>query len=329
MVTWEIKKIIKSKNGIIALILFLILSISMVFINPQLANEINNNGKVSLTAEEQFNNKIQQLKEVGNGEGKDEFSKELREMANEKLAAIKFNGYKDVEFWQVFNYRIAHPFMIFIMLIIITMFFSNIYTDEIISGMDSLILPSRNKNKVLYSKLAMSIVLPIVLYSGYLVTQFIITYIQYGKPINGNLQAIRILDIPLLVKNPYTIYEFILLKIGILLILLITLSVLASLISFITKNSIQSISGFLIFIFLGKVMTLIKFLPNKLLLMLSKINYIDLTFNFNKFALMYSGRLKLFSLKLDITNLTIAILIGTLFIEILLCKIIFKKFLTR
>ncbi|MBW4827437.1 MAG: hypothetical protein KZY61_07360 [Clostridiaceae bacterium] len=320
---------IKSKNGIIALILFLILSISMVFINPQLANEINNNGKVSLTAEEQFNNKIQQLKEVGNGEGKDEFSKELREMANEKLAAIKFNGYKDVEFWQVFNYRIAHPFMIFIMLIIITMFFSNIYTDEIISGMDSLILPSRNKNKVLYSKLAMSIVLPIVLYSGYLVTQFIITYIQYGKPINGNLQAIRILDILLLVKNPYTIYEFILLKIGILLILFITLSVLASLISFITKNSIQSISGFLIFIFLGKVMTLIKFLPNKLLLMLSKINYIDLTFNFNKFALMYSGRLKLFSLKLDITNLTIAILIGTLFIEILLCKIIFKKFLTR
>lgn len=329
MVTWEIKKIIKSKNGIIALILFLILSISMVFINPQLANEINNNGKVSLTAEEQFNNKIQQLKEVGNGEGKDEFSRELREMANEKLAAIKFNGYKDVEFWQVFNYRIAHPFMIFIMLIIIAMFFSNIYTDEIISDMDSLILSSRNKNKVLYSKLTISVVLPIVLYSGYLVTQFIITYIQYGKPINGNLQAIRILYIPLLVKNPYTIYEFILLKIGILLILFITLSVLASLISFITKNSIQSISGFLIFIFLGKVMTLIKFLPNKLLLILSKINYIDLTFNFNKFALMYSGRLKLFSLKLDITNLTIAILIGTLFIEILLCKIIFKKFLTR
>ncbi|HHV25667.1 MAG TPA: hypothetical protein GXX63_00965 [Tissierellia bacterium] len=329
MVTWEIKKIIKSKNGIIALILFLILSISMVFINPQLASEINNNGEVSLTAEEQFNNKIQQLKEVGNGEGKDEFSKEFKEMANEKLAAIKFNGYKDVEFWQVFNYRTAHPFMIFIMLIIITMFFSNIYTDEIISDMNSLILSSRNKNKVLYSKLAISIVFPIVLYAGYLITQFIITYIQYGKPINGNLQAIRILDIPLLVKNPYTIYEFILLKIGILLILLITLSVLASLISFITKNSIQSISGFLIFIFLGKVMTLIKFLPNKLLLMLSKINYIDLTFNFNKFALMYSGRLKLFSLKLDITNLTIAILIGTLFIEILLCKIIFKKFLTR
>ncbi|MBU5292964.1 hypothetical protein KQH90_02810 [Anaerosalibacter bizertensis] len=329
MVTWEIKKIIKSKNGIIALILFLILSISMVFINPQLASEINNNGEVSLTAEEQFNNKIQQLKEVGNGEGKDEFSKELKEMANEKLAAIKFNGYKDVEFWQVFNYRTAHPFMIFIMLIIITMFFSNIYTDEIISDMDSLILSSRNKNKVLYSKLAISIIFPVVLYVGYLVTQIIITYIQYGKPINGNLQAIRILDIPLLVKNPYTIYEFILLKIGILLILLITLSVLASLISFITKNSIQSISGFLIFIFLGKVMTLIKFLPNKLLLILSKINYIDLTFNFNKFALMYSGGIKLFSLNLDITNLSVAILIGTLFIEILLCKIIFKKFLTR
>lgn len=329
MVIWKIKKMFKSKSGIIALILFLVISISIVFINPKLEGKIENNSQNSMTAEEQFNIKLQQLEEADKDEGKDEFSKELREMANEKLAAIKFKKYKDVRFWQVFNYRATHPFMIFIMLIIIAMFFSNIYTDEIISGVDSLILSSRNKNKVLYSKLAISIGLPIILYIGYLATQFIVTYMQYGRPLNGDLQAIRILDIPLLVKAPYTIYEFILFKIGILLIILITLSGLASLISFITKNSIQSTSGFLIFIFLGKVMTLIKFLPEKLLLILSKINYIDLTFHFNEFVGMYSGRLKVFSVNLDITNLCLAILIGTLFIEILLCKIIFKNFLTR
>ncbi|MGN9166306.1 hypothetical protein ACTNDY_13695 [Tissierellaceae bacterium HCP3S3_D8] len=329
MVIWESKKMFKSKNAIIALILFLVLSISMVFINPQLEGKSGNNSQALVTAEEQFNIKLQQLEEAGEYEGKDEFSEELREMANEKLAAIKFKEYKDVRFWQVFNYRATHPFMIFIMLIIIAMFFSNIYTDEIISGVDSLILSSRNKNKVLYSKLAISIGFPIVLYVVYLVTQFMVTYIQYGRPINGSLLAIRILDIPLLVKDAYTIYEFILLKIGILLIILITLSVLASLISFITKNSIQSTSGFLIFIFLGKVIILIKWLPKIVLLVISKINYIDLISNFNEFALMYSGRLKIFSMNLDITNLCLVILIGTLFIEILLCKITFKKFLTR
>lgn len=329
MITWELKKMFKSKSGIIALIIFFILSISMVFIKPQLEGKINNNSKVSITAEEQFNIKIEQLKEAGKNEEKDEFSKELSEMANEKLAAMKFKEYKDVTFWQVFNYRAAHPFMIFMMIIIIIMFFSNIYTDEIISGVDNLILSSRNKNKVLYSKLAISIGFPIVLYTGYLVAQFIVTYMQYGEPLNGDLLAIRILDVPLLVKDPYTIYGFIMLKIGILLTILITLSTLASLISFITKNSSQSTSLFLIFIFLGKVMTLIKFLPMKLLLILSKINYIDLTFHFNEFVGIYSGRLKVLSMNLDITNLCLTILAGILFVEILLSIVTIKKFLTR
>lgn len=329
MITWELKKMFKSKSGIIALIIFFILFISMVLIKPQLEGTINNNSKVSITAQEQYNLKIKQLKETSKNEGQDEFSKELSEMANEELAAMKFKEYKDVRFWQAFNYRAAHPFMIFSMFIIITILFSNIYTDEIISGMDSLILSSRNKNKVLYSKLAISIGLPIVLYTVYLAVQFIVTYMQYGEPLNGNLQAIRILDSPLLVKAPYTIYEFIMLKIIILLTILITLSTLASLISFITKNSSQSTSAFLIFIFLGKIMTLTKLLPMKLILILSKINYIDLTFHFNEFVGMYSGRLKVLSMNLDITNLCLTILAGTLFIEILLSILTFKKFLTR
>lgn len=278
MINWEIKKIFKSKSGIIALILFFILFISMVFIKPQLG---------------------------GGG------------------------GHKDITFWKVFNYRAFHPLMTSIMLIIIIIIFSNIYTDEVISTVDNLILSSRNKNKVLYSKLALSIGIPTVLYTVYLAIQFIITNIQYGKPINGELQAIRIFDNPLLLKDGYTIYKFVLLKIGIMLIILISLGVLASLFSFITTNYIQSTSGFLIFIFLGKAMTLIKFLPKEALLIFSKINFIDLIFNFNEFAGMYSGRLKVFSTSLDVTNLCLGIMIVTLFIEIFLCTNIFKKFLTR
>ncbi|WP_097027658.1 hypothetical protein [Clostridium peptidivorans] len=279
MITWEIKKILKSKNGRIALILFFILCTSMIFMKPQL--EVVSHYKNS------------------------------------------------VDFWKVFNYRAFHPLMTFIMLIIIINVFSNIYTDEIISTVDNLILSSRNKNKVLYSKLALSIGVPTILYAVYLAAQFIITYIQYGKPINGGLQAIKILDNPFLVKEGYTIYGFILLKIGIILIILTTLGVLASLISFITKNSIQSTSGFLIFIFLGKVITLIKWLPKTVLLIFSKINYVDLIFNFQEFAGVYSGTLKIFNMSLDITNLCMSILIGTLFTGIFLCTITFKKFITR
>lgn len=327
MINWEIKKIFKSKNGIIALILFLIISMSMVFIKP---NQIIQDGSEnSMSDEEKFNMKVELLREQSKNKGEDDISEELKEMSNEKLAAIKFYEYKDTMFWKVFNYRAFHPLMSSIMLIIIIIIFSNIYTDEIVSNVDSLILSSENKNKVLYSKLALSIGIPVFLYTVYLAIQFIITIMQYGKPINGVLQAIRIVDNPLLLKDAYTIYNFVLLKIGIMFVIFITLGVLASLFSFVSTNSIQSTSGFLIFVFLGKVMTLIKYLPKEVLLVLSKINFIDLIFNFNELIGMYFGRLKLFTMNLDIANLCFVIIIAILFIGIFLCTSIFKKFLTR
>lgn len=327
MINWEIKKIFKSKNGIIALILFLIISMSMVFIKPnQIIQDGNEN---SMSDEEKFNMKVELLREQSKNKGEDDISEELKEMSNEKLAAIKFYEYKDTMFWKVFNYRAFHPLMSSIMLIIIIIIFSNIYTDEIVSNVDSLILSSENKNKVLYSKLALSIGIPVFLYTVYLVIQFIITIMQYGKPINGVLQAIRIVDNPLLLKDAYTIYNFVLLKIGIMFVIFITLGVLASLFSFVSTNSIQSTSGFLIFVFLGKVMTLIKYLPKEVLLVLSKINFIDLIFNFNELIGMYFGRLKLFTMNLDIANLCFVIIIAILFIGIFLCTSIFRKFLTR
>lgn len=331
MIQWEIKKIFKSKNGIFTFILFFILAISMVFIKPQLEglNDYKENSKGITSVEEQFNMKVKLLKEISEIEENDDFSNELKEISNKKLSAIKFNEYKDIKFWKVFHHRAFHPFMTFVMLIIIVINFSNIYTDEIISTVDKLILTSRNKYKVLYSKLALSIVTPVILYMAYLIMQFIITYIQFGKPINGGLQVLRILDNPLLIKDAYTIYEFIILKIGIMLIILTTLGVFGALFSFLTTNSIQSTSAFFIFIFLGKVMTLIKWLPNEALMIFSKANYIDLIFNFNEFAGMYSGRFRIFDISLDITNLCLGIMIAVFFIGIFTCRSIFSKYLAR
>lgn len=331
MIQWEINKIFKSKYGIFTLSLFFILSISMGFIKPQLegVNEYGEHGNGLISVEDQFNMKVKLLRAVSENEGKDDISNELKEISNKKLGAIKFNDYKDITFWKVFHHRAFHPFMTFVMLIIIVIIFSNIYTDEIISTVDKLILTSKNKYKVLYSKLALSIAAPVILYTAYLIIQFIITYIQFGKPVNGSLQVLRIWDNPLLIKDAYTIYEFIFLKSGIMLIILITLGVFASLFSFLTTNSIQSTSAFFIFIFIGKVMTLIKWLPKEALVIFSKVNFIDLIFYFNEFAGMYSGRFRIFDISLDITSLCLGIMIAVFFIGIFSCKSIFSKYLTR
>lgn len=277
MITWEIKKIFKSKNGIISIILFLILSVVMTFLKPKMAG----------------------------------------------------GNYKGVEFWTVFNYRSYHPLMAFIMIIIITMIFCNIYTDEIISTVDNLILSSKNKNRTLYSKLALGIGIPVILYIVYLILQFIITYIQFGRPMNGSMQAMRLFDNPELIKDTLTIYGLTLFKIKVMIIILITFGVVASLFSFITKNSIQATSGFLIFLFLGKVITLLKFLPEKLLFICGQFNYIELIFNFNNLMGMNFGKINVFSMNVDIISLCVIMLIGILLLGIILCICTFKRFLTR
>lgn len=339
MIIWEMKKIFYSKRGVIALILFLVLSISMVFIKPKLegVSEYTKEGQQAVqqwnkgnwTEQQQFDRKIQLLKESSKNDRKDEFSKDLKEISNEKISAIKVYEYKDVKFWKVFNHRAFHPLMCFIMLIIIIIIFSNIYTEEIVSIMDNLILSSKNKNKVLYSKLALSILIPLILYGMYLLAQFAITHIQYGKPINGGLQVIRIVDNPILINNAYSIYGFMCMKISVMLMTFITLGIVGSLFSFITINSVQSTSGFFIFIFLGKAITLIKGLPKEIILVFSRINYIDLIFNFNELVGMYFGKIKIFNTNLDLTNFSLIIMIFILCIAILSCITVFKKFLTR
>ncbi|WBW97766.1 hypothetical protein [Oceanirhabdus sp. W0125-5] len=339
MIAWEIKKIFKSKTGLIVLGLFVFLCGVMSLIKPTLETENSyRNEKYELIvdrrpekeiAQEKLNNKLSQIEAMANNQSDDEFSQKMIEISKEKLKAIKSREYEDVSFFKVFNHRVSHPFMSVIIVIILILIFSNIYTDERVSGVDNIILPSKNKFKALYAKLILAVNLPIVIYGIYLGIVFLITLIQYGTPVSGELGAFRIVDNAIFLNGAFTINEYLSLKFGIMILIFISIALFSSFFSFNSKNSLGSISGCLIFILLGKVCTLIKFLPNSLLMMLSKGNYVDLIFYPNQFIGMYFGNVDIFGMNLDLINLASQILVFIMFIGIALCVFTFKKVLTR
>ncbi len=339
MIFWELKKMLKSKTGLIAIALFVFLCGVIVFVKPVLETEnFYRNDKYELVADrrpgeeiaqEKFNNKIAEIETMANLEGNDPFSLKIREMSQEKLKSIKSKAYKDVSFFKVFNHRAAHPLVSFIIVIISVLIFSNIYTDEIISGMDNIILSSKNKFKVLYSKLGLAIILPIVLYGSYLIIVFLVTLGQHGTPVNGGFEAFRIVDNGSLLNGTFTINSYLMLKVGVMMLVFTTIAVFASFFSFITTNSLASISGTLIFIVFGKVCTLMKFLPESLFSVFSKGNYVDIMFYPNQFVGMYFGQVNILGKSLDLIKLCNSVLIAILFVGIALCVLTFKMILNK
>ncbi|MCM1992216.1 hypothetical protein [Oceanirhabdus seepicola] len=339
MILWELKKIFKSKTGLIVLALLVFLCGVMGLVKTTLETENSyRNDKYELIidsrpekdiSQEKLNNKIAVIQGMANNDGVDDFSLKMREVSKDKLKSIKSMEYEDVSFFKGFNHRAAHPFMLIVMVIILVLIFSNIYTDERVSGVDNIILPSKYKFKALYAKLGLAIILPIVIYGFYLGIEFLITLVQYGIPVSGELGAFRIVDNGALLNGAFTINEYLLLKIGTMILIFISISVFSSFFSFITKNSLESISGTLIFIIFGKVSTLMKFLPDTFLSILSKGNYVDLMFYPNKFVGMYSGNVNVFGMNLELINLCNGLLITTMFSGIALCVFTFKKILTR
>lgn len=339
MIIWELKKIFKSKTGLIVLALFIFLSGIIGFLKPTLETENSyRNAQYELVidsrpgkeiAQEKFNEKIKQMEQIGNTYVNDESINKIIEITRDYLRFMKYREYKDVDFYKVMDYRVDYPFMSVIIIIILALIFSNIYIDERVSGVDNIILSSRNKSKALYSKLALAVILPIVLYGFYLGITFLTTFIQYGKPVNGGLEAFRIVDMGIFLNRAYTINEYLLLKIGTMTLIFISIAVFSSFFSFISSNSLGAISATLIFIGFGKVCTLIKSLPDSLLGILSKGNYVDLIFYPDRFVGMYAGNVDILGKSLDIINLCNGILISTVFIGCILCIFTFKKILTK
>ncbi|NEU06393.1 hypothetical protein [Clostridium senegalense] len=340
----ELNKLIKNKNGIIALAIFIVLSLVMVFLNPQLESERSyleqeNYGFVdmregSVLASENFEIKINELEQLANQSANDSSSKKMRNMAQEKLDKVKVMNYKDVDFWKVYNHKVAHPLTLIGLLSIIAMLICNIYSDEVVSSMDTLILTSKNKYKALSSKGMLAIVVPIVTYVGFLAITFIETFLKYGRPINGDLQAFRIVDNFMMLEGSFTIMQYVALKIVFVLVLLLSLSIIGAIISFKTESSMASISIFGVYIILGKILVFLikpisKFLIEiggaDIISILNFGNYPDLIFQGNNLIGMYLGDISVLGYDISLIKAILAILVMITIVSIIYMFNSFKR----
>ncbi len=341
MIRWEIKKLFKNKSIIISSIILVLLCSMMSFLKPDLETENNyfdKNGKYiqdnrakDVIAKEKLGNKVTELEtldRVKKDNKLDDMSRKMANMASEKLKKDNGKSYKDISFYKVFNFRINNDFSGFVIIGICVYIFSNIYTDEKLSNVDSIILSGKNKYKALFSKLYLSIIIPIVIYLVYILAIGVITSIQYGQPINGNLQAYRIVDTFSLLK-PMTINGYTMVNILTLMIVFVSIGVFASLFSFITNNSVQSIVSITVFIVLGKLITLLKFLPKNLLAVIGYSNYIDIIMNPQMLIGNYLGDINVFGQSIGIVNAGYIGLIVILIIGIVSNIYVFKKVLNK
>lgn len=339
MIVWEIKKIVKSKIALIAIAVFILLTSIMAIIKPTLEDEIKYTNEQHETivdkrspiviGKENFNKKIEALLEISKHNEKNSIEKNMVKDSKTKIENIKNNEYKKVNFWKVFSYRSTHPVASFFILVMIMLIVSNIYISEKISSVDNLILSSKNKFKCLNSKMFLAILIPVIFYSAYLGLEFLIGIIQYGTPINGNLQAFRIVDNFILLKGAPTILNYVLLKISVMYLVLISISLVIFLFSSTLNNSLTVISSGAIFIVLGKVCMLLKFLPKKLLMILYKVNYIDMLSYFDINIGMNWGNISIMGNNFDLINFSIGIVGLIILLSILIIIINFKKFITN
>ncbi|MCC0782270.1 hypothetical protein IR152_03950 [Clostridioides sp. ES-S-0108-01] len=335
MVNWEIKKLIKSKSMFISLGILILMLLISIFIKPVLETEnyyIDKDGRYiedirsdSDIGNEKFQNKINLLKQFSNQIGTDEFSESIKSMSKNKLNNLNVNEYKDINFWKVFNYRTTNALINVGMLIIIAIIISNIYIDEVVSSVRDIILSSKEKEKALRSKIIVALLVPLIIYSVYLIGIFIITCIQQGMPINGDLEPFRVVDNIATLKTNSSITNYVISNIGIELLIFEGWAMIAILCSFISKSSISSISFFIFFIAATKIMSVIHILPKKLISVISTVNYYDLIFGFNKIIGNYLGKIMIFKVNIDIVNLLIGLLI-TIFIGAMsLCFLVIKS----
>ena len=334
MLNWEIKKILKDKSSIIAFILIIISLLIISFTKPMLEtqneywDESKNEYVIDNRIEDEIANEKLAIKKEMVKSAIEDSDKTLKFISKEKLNLDNGNKYENVDFYKVFADRIDFSVSIIIMMIIIVMLISNLYTDEVVANVSPIILSSKQKNKALYSKVIIAILLPILVYIVYLGGTWLITYIQYGKPLNGDLQAYRIIDIAVLVKS-MTINQYVLSKIITTTLILLGVSIVSLLVSFLSDNSVKSISISSGFIVSGKVITQFSFLPKDILLLLDRGNYIDVINRTSKISGFYNGEIDILSKTVDISNLIIIIYALIAIIGLLGCIYTIKKVLTK
>ncbi|EGT3845604.1 hypothetical protein ERM76_07615, partial [Clostridioides difficile] len=232
---------------------------------------------------------------------------------------------KDISFWKVFNYRVTNSLINVGMLIIISIIISNIYVDEVVTSVKDIILSSKEKKKALKSKIFVALLVPLVIYFVYLMGIFIITCMQQGVPVNGDLESFRIVDNVVALKTNLSITKYVILNIGIELLMFEGWAMIAIFGSFISKSSISSISFFIFIISITKIMSVVHILPKKLLSVVSNVNYYDLIFGFNKIIGNYLGDIMIFKVNIDIVNIAIGLLMAILIGVMSLCFLVIKS----
>ncbi|MDX5661657.1 hypothetical protein SIM64_17300, partial [Clostridioides difficile] len=271
---------------------------------------------------EKFQNKINVLKQFSNQTDTGEFSKKIELMSKKKLDNLSVNEYKDISFWKVFNYRVTNSLINVGMLIIISIIISNMYVDEVVNSLKDIILSSKEKKKALKSKIFVALLVPLVIYSVYLMGIFIITCMQQGVPVNGDLESFRIVDNVVALKTNLSITKYVILNIGIEFLMFEGWAMIAIFGSFISKSSI---SFFIFIISITKIMSVIHILPKKLLSVISNVNYYDLIFGFNKIIGNYLGDIMIFKVNIDIVNIAIGLLMAILIGAMSLCFLVIKS----
>ncbi|HSQ90414.1 hypothetical protein, partial [Romboutsia sp.] len=108
-----------------------------------------------------------------------------------------------------------------------------------------------------------------------------------------------------------------------------TISVFSSLASFVADNSVGAVVGSSVFVILGKVLGLLKFLPKEILQVLSASNYIDIFQYPQEFIGIYKGSINILGKSIDAMVLNYAYLIGILIIGILATIHVFKRVLDK
>lgn len=336
MLNWEIKKILKDKSSIVALILMIVSILIISFFKPLLETQneyfdesknkyvIDNRSKDEI-ANEKLAIKKEMVQSAINSPDSD---KTLKSISKEKLNLDNGEKYENVDFYKVFTERVNFSPSIILLMIIIVMIMSNLYTDEVVANVSPIILSSKQRNKTLYSKIIIAILLPIVVYSMYIGATWLITYMQYGAPLNGDLQAYRIIDAAMVAKS-MTINQYALAKIITTTLILLGVSIVSLLVSFLSDNSIKSISLSAGFIAAGKVLTQFKFLPKEMLSLFGRGNYIDVITGTSKISGFYNGQIDILSKTADISNLIIMIYAFIVIIGLLGCIYTIKKVLTK
>ncbi|MCP1102436.1 hypothetical protein M2454_000956 [Aequitasia blattaphilus] len=319
MLKWELKKIRKEKV-IFAILVILILNISVItFLKLDYNDE---------KEKKEYDTNRDSLKEISSlkkDKERDRSLNVLAEAAGDKLEKDRTDLYENIDFYRVFHFRIGNLLVNASMVIIIIIIFSQIYIYERNSKVDRMIFSSKNKFRVLYSKLGLTFLIPTGIYAFYILVIGVITVLQYGPPKGGKLQAYRMVEMPLLLKGSPTIQQYVFATGMTLVGMYILLAVYASVCSALSRSLTGSIAGSSMILFLFKVMTGLKFLPEEFMNVLKNINFVDIFANPQILVGMEKGCLTVLNSHLDLHYICYMVLFALLVLGILIHVYLFQK----